>query len=97
MVIITTSTLYRFAEIHADAVEPINDWAEKVKQAEWNNFNDVKQSFRSADFVGNDRYVFNLKGNRYRVVVMIHFKVRTLYVRFIGTHADYDRIDVSTI
>jgi mRNA interferase HigB len=58
---------------------------------------DVKETFRSADYAGNDRYVFNIKGNKYRLVALIHFNRRTLYIRFIGTHREYDDVDCSTI
>ena len=57
----------------------------------------MRQSFNSVDFVGNDRYVFNSKGNHYRLVAMVFFNRRTLYIRFIGTHTEYDTVDVTTI
>ncbi|MDF7818589.1 type II toxin-antitoxin system HigB family toxin [Runella sp. MFBS21] len=66
-------------------------------QADWAHLMDVKSTFNSVDFVGNDRFVFNIKGNRYRLVALIHFSIRTVYIKFIGTHADYNKIDVSTI
>lgn len=58
----------------------------------WGNFNDVRNTFGSVDAVGNDRYVFNIKGNDYRLIAMIFFDKRTVYIRFIGTHAEYDKI-----
>jgi mRNA interferase HigB len=97
MVVITKSTLYEFAAIHADVEDAIDNWYRKVRAADWSNFQDVKQTFRSADYAGNDRYVFNIKGNRYRLVALIHFNRRTLYIRFIGTHREYDDVDCSTI
>ncbi|MBS1590844.1 MAG: type II toxin-antitoxin system HigB family toxin [Bacteroidetes bacterium] len=63
-----------------------------VHKANWKNFTDVLNDFNSVDKVGNDRYVFNIKGNSFRLVAMIHFDIRTVYVRFIGTHAEYDKI-----
>ena len=63
----------------------------------WNKLADVKETFSDIDFVGNDRYVFNIGGNKYRLVAMIHFSTRTVYIRFIGTHKEYDKIDCSTI
>jgi len=69
----------------------------KEKLADWSTFNEIKQTFNSADFVGNDRYVFNIKGNKYRLVAVIHFDIRTVYIKFIGTHKEYDRIDILTI
>jgi len=97
MVVISKTRLVEYGQDHADAIEAINEWYEKVKGADWTNLRDVKGTFNSVDYVGNDRYVFNIKGNRYRLVGMIFFDIRTLYVRFVGTHAEYDKIDCKTI
>lgn len=97
MVIISKTHLNAFGKSHADAIEPLNDWYDTVKQADWSDFSSMKQTFNSVDYVGNDRYVFNIKGNRYRLVAMIFFSIRTVFIRFIGTHAEYDKIDCSTI
>ncbi|MCF1749870.1 type II toxin-antitoxin system HigB family toxin [Mariniradius sediminis] len=86
-----------FARNHPDAISALNDWWIKVKMADWASFQDIKKSFNSVDYVGNDRYVFNVKGNKYRLVAMIFFDIRTIYIRFIGTHVEYDRIDCSNI
>jgi len=97
MVIISKSIIYQFCQNHAQVIDSLNEWYTKCKIADWGSFSDLKSDFNSADFVGNDRYVFNIKGNRFRLVAMIHFSIRTIYIRFIGTHAEYDRIDCSTI
>lgn len=97
MVIISKSIIYRFCQKHAETIEPLNEWYTKCKAADWRNFTELKNDFNSADFVGNDRYVFNIKGNKFRLVAMIHFTIRTIYIRFIGTHSEYDKIDCSTI
>jgi mRNA interferase HigB len=97
MVIITKSKLYEFAAIHSDVENSIDQWYRKTKEADWSNFQDVKETFGSADYAGNDRYIFNIKGNKYRLVALIHFNRRTLYIRFIGTHSEYDDIDCTTI
>lgn len=97
MVIISKTILKHFAEKHRDSITSINQWYEIVKNANWSNFSDIKKSFNSVDYVGNDRYVFNLKGNKYRIVVLIFFDRRTIFIRFIGKHSDYDRIDCSII
>jgi len=68
-----------------------------VEEAVWKNHNDLKQTFPSADYVGNARYVFNIKGNGYRIVAVVVFIAGTLTVRFVGTHEEYDRIDCKTI
>lgn len=97
MVVISKTKLADFGKNHADAVEAINEWYEKTKQADWASLKDIKATFNSVDYVGNDRYVFNIKGNKYRLVAMIFFDIRTLYVRFIDTHAKYNKIDCKTI
>jgi len=97
MVVISKTVLAEFGKKHADAIEPLNDWWEKTKAADWATFQDVKKTFNSVDYVGNDRYAFDIKGNKYRLVVMIFFDIRTMYVRFVGTHTKYDKIDCTTI
>lgn len=97
MVVISKTVLVEFGKNHADSLEALNVWYSSVKQADWNSFNDLKSRFKSVDYVGNDRYVFNIKGNKYRLVVMIFFDIRTIYIRFIGTHAEYDKIDCTNI
>jgi mRNA interferase HigB len=97
MVIITKTVLNEFAREYPDCEDALKEWYHTVKEADWSNLNEVKQTFNSVDYVGNERYVFNIKGNRYRLVAMIFFNKRTLFIRFIGTHSDYDKIDCKTI
>lgn len=97
MVIISKAVLVEFGDKHTDSIEQLNKWYETSKKADWKNLAELKKTFSSVDFVGNDRYVFNIKGNKYRLVGMIFFDIRTLFIRFIGTHAEYDKIDCSTI
>ena len=85
---------------HADADEALNTWYSIVNKAEWHSFADVRTDFPSADKVGHqdmERYVFNIKGNKYRLVVFIRFEKQCVYVRFVGTHSEYDKIDVTTV
>ena len=93
MRIVSKRTLVQFYNEHQDAKTALEEWHEKTNNAEWENFAQVKQSFRSADYVGNNRIVFNIKGNQYRLVALVLFKIKMVYVRFIGTHTDYDSID----
>ncbi len=72
-------------------------WYYETLYCDWEDFWAVKKTFNSVDSVGNDRYVFNVGGNKYRIVAMIHFTKRTIYLRFIGTHAQYNRIDCKNI
>jgi mRNA interferase HigB len=97
MIVISKAILAGFGKRHADAIEPLNEWWNKTKKADWATFLDVKKTFNSVDYVGNDRYVFDIKGNKYRLVAMIFFDKRTMYIRFVGTHARYDKIDCARI
>ena len=97
MVVISYGTLRDFYEQHADAKDALNNWYRLVTQADWANYHEVKAMFNTVDAVGNDRFVFDILGNHYRIVAMIFFDIRTVYIRFVGTHKAYDKIDCSTI
>ncbi|MCZ4223950.1 type II toxin-antitoxin system HigB family toxin [Pedobacter rhodius] len=97
MVILIKKTLSLFAEKYPSSAIPLNNWYEITKKADWNKFADIKKSFNSVDYIGNDRYVFNIKGNDFRIIAMIFFDKRTIYIRFVGTHSEYDKVDCSTI
>jgi mRNA interferase HigB len=92
MVVISYGTLRSFFELHADAEDALNNWYRLTIMAEWANYHEIKKMFNAVDAVGNDRYVFNIRGNNYRLVAMIFFDVRTVYIRFIGYHAEYNRL-----
>jgi len=97
MVIISKAIINTFAGANVDAETPLEVWYEAAKNADWKNFNEMRQTFNSVDAVGNDRYVFNIKGNSYRLIALIIFKVRTVFILFIGTHKEYDRINASQV
>jgi mRNA interferase HigB len=97
MVILIKKTLLTFVEKHPAAGASLNTWYNIAKAADWGQLADIKKVFNNVDYVGNDRYVFNIKGNDFRLVAMIFFDKRTLFIRFIGTHSEYDKIDCSTI
>lgn len=97
MRIVTFSKIKAFVEKHADADVALRDWYYKTKRSEWNNLNEIKQTFNSADYVGNNRYVFNIKENDYRLVAIIIFASKKVYIRFIGTHSEYDKTDCLNI
>ena len=80
-----------------DSRVALERWYAIVENAQWNNFADIRADFPSADFVGNQHYVFNIRGNNYRLVVVIKFTIGRVFVRFVGTHTEYDEIDCSTI
>lgn len=97
MHIIKKKTLVDYYTLHPQAKSALEDWYTKTKQCEWRNFADVKRDFNSVDAVGNQHYVFNIKGNDFRLIVVIKFRPGFVYIRFIGTHAEYDRIDASNV
>jgi mRNA interferase HigB len=97
MVIFSYGTLKKFYKKYPDSEEALNIWYGCVKRSDWSNYHEMKEMFNSVDAVGNDRFVFNVRGNKYRIVAMIFFDVRTVYIHFIGLHKDYENIDCSTI
>lgn len=97
MRIVTFLRIKEFAEKYPDSDIALRDWYKKTQNSEWNDFSDVKQTFNSADYVGNNRFVFNIKGNHYRLIAIVIFASKKVYIRFIGTHKDYEKIDASKI
>lgn len=97
MRIIAKSTLRNFWKSHPDAEQALKAWYEEARKAEWSSFQDIKKQFGTASIVGNDRIVFNIKGNNYRLVVLILFLRGKAFIRFVGTHREYDKIDAKTI
>lgn len=98
MRIITYKRILEFSKKYADAENPLNFWYHTVSAKEWNNFSDLRQTFNSTDYVGNNRYVFNIKGNDYRLVAIISFNAKKVYIRFIGTYSEYEKIkDIKSI
>ena len=97
MRLVTHRTIRQFWEKHTDAEAALRGWSKTVKRAEWVCFNELKKDFQSADVIPGNRVVFNIKGNHYRIVVKIHYNTGFVFVRFIGTHAEYDKIDAETI
>ena len=97
MRIFTEQRLKEYTDEHPEVRVALQDWVSTIKKSNWTCFADIKKTFNSADSVGNQRYVFNIRGNHYRLVVVIKFTIGFVYVRFIGTHSEYDKIDCSTI
>jgi len=97
MVILSKRVIREFGERYPDAAEALRVWFAVVEAADWNSLPELKMLYPKADYVGNDRYVFNIRGNRYRLIARIHFDIRTVYIRFLSTHAEYDTIDARTI
>ena len=97
MRIIARKTLKSYWDKHKDSEIPLRSWYHTARKAKWLNFNELKQQFINASLVGNDRVVFNIKGNDYRLVVRIHFASGKMFIRFIGTHREYDKIDATSV
>lgn len=95
--IIAKKTLSTFWEKHADSEQYLKTWFETVKNASWNSPNEVKQTYVTASIIKDSRVVFNIKGNSYRLVVKFNYRRQWAFIRFVGTHSDYDKIDAGTI
>ena len=97
MSIISVKTLREYWINHTGIEQALKAWAAEAKRSTWKTPADIKQRYRSADFLSDNRVVFNIKGNSYRLVVKIHYNTGIVYIRFVGTHAEYDKIDSEKI
>ena len=95
--IIAKSTLREFWEKHADAEQYLKTWYDTAKNSKWNSPNDIKKAYVSASILKNNRVVFNIKGNTYRLIVKFNYERQWAFIRFIGTHTEYDKIDANKI
>ncbi|MBS7328748.1 MAG: type II toxin-antitoxin system HigB family toxin [Oxalobacter sp.] len=97
MRVIAKRNLIAFYEKHPDAEQPLKAWYAEASKASWKTPQDIKDCYASASFLENNRVVFNIKGNQYRLVVSIAYNFGAVYIKFIGTHREYDRTDAATI
>jgi len=97
MRVIAVSTLRTFWKRHPDAEQPLKAWFEEATNASWTQPSDIKERYRSASILKNRRVVFNIKGNDYRLVVAVAYKLQVVYVKFVGTHKEYDAVDAETV
>ena len=97
MNIVSHKRLFDFYQKYNDAEIPLEHWFKTAKKAKWKCFADIKNDFNNVDSIGSQRYIFNIKGNDYRLVVVIQFVHEYIFIRFIGTHAEYDKTDCKTI
>jgi len=95
--IFSKSTLREFWENHADSEQYLKTWYDTAMNANWKNPNDIKQTYANASILKENRVVFNIKGNSYRLIVKFNFEKQWAFIRFLGTHAAYDKIDANTI
>ena len=97
MRVISRKTLREFWTKHNDCEQQLKSWHRETEKAEWKNPNELKLEYPSASILENERIVFNIKGNKYRLIVKINFEYQVLWIKFIGTHAEYDKIDANNI
>ena len=97
MRIIARKALREFWGKHPDAEQALRAWYHDVKRARWSSPADIKAVYRTASIVSDNRVVFNIKGNQYRIVVAVQYQFGIVYLRFVGTHQEYDRIDVTRV
>lgn len=97
MRIIARRTLREFWEKYPDAEQPLRAWHDKVAKADWHTPADVKGDYRTASFVANNCVVFNIKGNDYRLIALLDYQRTVVYIRFIGTHREYDKVDAAAV
>jgi mRNA interferase HigB len=95
--IITRRTLIDYCKKYPAATTALREWYHELEKSEFNNFNELKKMYGNASIVGDDRVVFNIMGNTYRLVVRIVFDYRAVQIKWFGTHAEYDEIDVVSI
>jgi len=97
MRIISRKALRLFWEDHPDARQALQAWYADVKHANWKSPTDIKQAYRNASFVASHRVVFNIRGNKYRVIVAVQYKFKIVFIRFVGTHQAYNQVDAATV
>ena len=97
MRIIAKRTLREFWEVHTNCEQQLLSWYKITKNASWDSFEAVKAEFGTCKIVGSDRVIFKIKGNHYRLIVKVSFIHQTIWIKFIGTHDEYDSIDPKTI
>jgi mRNA interferase HigB len=95
--VIAKKILREFWEVHSDCEQQLKSWYRETCTAEWKNPNEIKVEYPSASILNDNRVVFNIKGNNYRLIVKINFEYEMVWIRFIGTHAEYDKINANKI
>ncbi len=97
MRVIAKSTLRDFWSVHRDCEQQLKAWYKEAEDASWRNPREIKQLYPAASFLQDNRVVFNIKGNKYRLIVKINFDFKLIWIRFIGTHKEYDKIEANKI
>ncbi|MCW5876413.1 MAG: type II toxin-antitoxin system HigB family toxin [Anaerolineales bacterium] len=97
MRVIAKSTLVKFWASHPDVADALRAWYVDVSKADWGGPSDLKAIYATVSILRDNRAVFNIKGNKYRLVVKVNYSAKIVFIRFVGTHAQYDRIDAEAI
>lgn len=97
MRVIAKKILREFWQKHADSEQQLKAWFQEASKAKWKNTKDIKKEYSTASFLAGNRVVFNIKGNQHRLIVKINYDYQMVWIRFIGTHAEYDKIDATKI
>lgn len=97
MRIIATASLKRFWETHNQAEQPLRAWVDEVSKAQWKTPQDIKDKYRTADFLSNNWVVFDIKGNHYRLIAAVAYWYQAVYIKLVETHAEYDKTDANTV
>ena len=97
MRVIAKKILREFWEKHSDCEQQLKSWYQEASNAEWKSPNEIKSEYPSASILSNNRIVFNIKGNNYRLIIKINYDYRIVWIRFIGNHSEYDRINANEI
>ncbi|RZK14079.1 MAG: type II toxin-antitoxin system HigB family toxin [Flavobacterium sp.] len=97
MRVIAKKTLRDFWKIHPDCEQQLKAWFQEASNAHWNGPRQIKTDYPSASYISDNRVVFNIKGNNYRLIVRINYDYQIIWIRFIGTHAQYDKVNAKTI
>jgi mRNA interferase HigB len=95
--IIARKTLLAYCQLYPNASNALKEWYNELIVCEFDSFQELKAVYKSASLIGDDRVVFNIMGNNYRLVVRIVFDYKTIQIKWFGTHAEYDRVDVKTV
>ena len=96
MWIVKRKTLHEFWLKYEDSKQQLLEWFHTARRAHWVSINDVRKDYPSADLVDGKKVVFNIKGNKYRLIIKVNFEYHKAWIKFIGTHAEYDKIDIRT-
>lgn len=97
MRVIAKKVLRDFWEKHSDCEQQLKSWYQEAEKANWENPNQIKEEYPSASILNDNRIVFNIKGNNYRLIVKISYEYQMVWIRFIGTHSEYDKINANNI